>query len=384
MDKGGFYNVCLRVGTFFLDADMGEDFLNSQTTSTVGQEPARYMAAIVMNAAGQVIFANYLDSVGCVGAMNLANGNYTAFLTTSLYRSSNDVRIDITNDDTKQFAWGSYPFSISGSGGTVTLDAVGFSALSDASAAAGNTIFRATFHYAPGTQTNLYVAQTCPSQPGSGCASGSSIWLGNNNSGLAVAFYKTVTTHELGHRSMRSLFGVPNNNYAIDATQASCRCDHVTSSNNLHCLQGRSVVTAAQVEGWGQYFAAKTFNDASQSNCTFAYYKEFREDNGAVVAPPMAKSCFNQVRWLNNHCSTLDRGTEFDWMNFYWRLDAKDGWLPGDFAAVYQRACGNAFCTSSNIVPWSTLASFVNAQFGPNAAKAVAFSTQGSNFGVNH
>ena len=46
-----------------------------------------------------------------------------------------------------------------------------------------------------------------------------------------------------------------------------CRCDHVTSSNQLHCLQSREKIDTAIIEGFGYFFAAKLFNDEDENDC---------------------------------------------------------------------------------------------------------------------
>jgi hypothetical protein len=381
-DKGGNFTVCFKLPYWYVDSNMGEDILTGQTSTTEGSEPARYMVAVLVNSANAIIWSGNLSSIGCTPSVNHPNGSYTGWLTTSIYRPATDVLIDVTTDDTKTFTWGAQAYSISTSGGTKTIAFTGAWSLTDGAIAAANTIFRSTFAYPNGTRTDIFTDQTCPSTPGSGCASATQIWLGNNASGFPYAGFKVVTQHELGHRVQGALVGEPNNDYTIDATQAACRCDHVTSSNNLHCLQGRAMVSAAQVEGWGQYFAATNLNNGGDSNCTFAYYKEFRNDNGTVTAPPMAKSCFSQVKWMANHCAASNRGTEWDWMNHYWRVANKDGYSFTDFKNLYRTACGGGSCTGVQVTWFATAAAAV-ATFGQNTPKATAWSSQSNNFGGN-
>jgi len=114
---------------------------------------------------------------------------------------------------------------------------------------------------------------------------------------------------------------------------------------------------------------------------TLTYYKEFRNDNGTITAPPVAKSCFDQVRWTKNHCSYGNRGSEWDWMNFYWRLDNKDSYTFLDFTNVYQTACAGS-CTGVD-VRWSALQAAAAAKFGAGSSKAAAWLNQGQNFRVN-
>jgi hypothetical protein len=381
-DKGGNFVICFKWPYWYYDSLLGEDVLIGQTTSAEGYEPARYMLAVLADSANNWIWSGNLDSTGCTPAVNHPNGAYTGFVTSSLYRPSSDVRIDVTQTDAKTFPWGALPYNISTSGGTITLTLTGAWAVTDAAIAAAQTIWRSTSAYPNGTYTDVFTDQDCPGIPGSGCSSSTQIWLGTNLHGLANAGFKVITEHELGHRVQGALVGIPKNDYTIDATQASCRCDHVTSSNQQHCLQGRAMVSAAQVEGWGQFFAATNLNNGSDSNCTLAYYKEFRNDNGTVTNPPMAKSCYAQQRWMANHCASSSRGTEWDWMNHYWRVSNKDGYSFSDFKSLYTAACGGGSCSGKDVSWFATSAAAV-AAFGNNSPKANAWSTQSNNYGVN-
>jgi hypothetical protein len=256
------------------------------------------------------------------------------------------------------------------------------STVKNAAVAAGVSLFRTTNGWPVGTRANVFADQTCPSIPGSGCRGGDNIFLGTNLKGVANANFKTVVIHELGHRAQSGLYGVPLGNLPVDGTDPSCTCAHVTSSNKLHCLQSRHDISTPQAEGWGQFFAATTLNIGTQNNCTFAYYKEFRNDNTTVTLPPMAKNCFTQVRWMEGHCNAAGKGTEFDWMNFYWRLLNKDGLFFIDFQTIYLQACGGS--CENRAVPWGSLATAVNTRFGVSSPKAIAWNTQGNNFGVDH
>jgi hypothetical protein len=213
------------------------------------------------------------------------------------------------------------------------------------------------------------------------------MWFGVTSSDYSLSNFKTILEHELGHAVQRMLMGQPTvgdvgQEYRIDTTAPSCRCDNVVTSNKLHCLQSRHEVWAAQNEGWGSFFAATNLNTNVDNNCTFAYYKEFRNDDGTVTSPPMAKSCFNQTRWMETHCNSSTRGTEWDWMNFYWRLNNKDGYSFADFTSVYTMACAGS--CDGKPVTWPPLNFSAGSVFGVGSAKAVAWTNQGTNFGVAH
>jgi hypothetical protein len=113
--------------------------------------------------------------------------------------------------------------------------------------------------------------------------------------------WKMTIAHEIGHVIQRRASGVWNALYKFNGDKDNdipgappvCRCDHVGIANGWHCLQSLERSSTAQVEGYAQYFASKTWNDIAQNDCTFVYYKEFLstqclpgEDPAACTADP--------------------------------------------------------------------------------------------------
>lgn len=97
------------------------------------------------------------------------------------------------------------------------------------------------------------------------------------------SFWKYVVAHEIGHLIQARGTGSYAYTYDPAATGTfrappKCACDHVQTSNTLHCLQSVEEPGAAQVEGYAQFFASRIFNRASDPDCTFKYYKEFLND----------------------------------------------------------------------------------------------------------
>jgi|GEM_PF-2321909 len=183
--------------------------------------------------------------------------------------------------------------------------------------------------------------------------------------------WKFVLAHEAGHVAQRRGMGTPANAYCFTAdgnvtgdcenhlpdhpnAPPSCSCDHVSGSNSLHCLQSYEHTTAAQVEGWAQFFAARVWNDAGPG-CIFNYYKQFREDDGSVEQPPYKVSCDSNVNWRDNHCFGSWGGTEYDWLQFFWNLHAVGSYKYStlDIFNAYENACGGS--CSGEWISWSEL-----------------------------
>ncbi len=78
----------------------------------------------------------------------------------------------------------------------------------------------------------------------------------------------------------------------------------------------------------------------------------------------------------------VDDSVFLNLMNFYWRLDKKDGYFFADIANVYRNACGG-FCTG-NRLEWAPLGTAANAVFGAGSTRANAWSIQAVNYGVQN
>jgi hypothetical protein len=229
---------------------------------------------------------------------------------------------------------------------------------------------------------------TVPATIVDSCASGGKVFINGNaapcpgpgciSDDLSESYSKTVVAHEIGHVVQAWNGGNPlsSSGYMENATEGDplVRCDHVTGANGLHCLQSWELSPAAQGEGFAQFFASKVWNNPTQEDCTFAYYKEVlhptciegaadcqqQTNTGNYVnATPVPVSCTNTVRWRNQWAAELTRnsatltnpdgtpvygyiGTEWDWMTFYYNLnrDAESPWSINDLGALYTTACG--------------------------------------------
>jgi hypothetical protein len=136
-----------------------------------------------------------------------------------------------------------------------------------------------------------------------------------------------------------------------------CSCKYVTSANGLHCLNSIERGGSAQAEGFGQFFASRVWNHQNESDCAFAYYKEFIDHAcrgsdctsvdaagtaGFVTPPPVHIDCGAVAKWRNRNCpldSTM--GTELDWLGFLYSLNAT-GSLRAPMAEIfniYRQTC---------------------------------------------
>lgn len=201
-------------------------------------------------------------------------------------------------------------------------------------------------------------------------------------------YYKYVIAHELGHVVQGLATENLSRNYSLDAALSVplCRCDHVDSSNQAHCLQSQEGMGAGQSEGFAHFYAARILNKASEPDCRFVYYKEFLEPpSNQKKLPPYPVSCTQPVKWLETRCLAPNRAVEYDWMNFLYAINTAPSaatTLP-DLYTIYLAACGGTGCESKNPT-WAELQAAAVVHFGLGDPRATWFVDRGDAYGVNH
>jgi hypothetical protein len=247
----------------------------------------------------------------------------------------------------------------------------------------------------------------CGSQPGipatDACA-GSTVKTGpytNPDSSAGDLRWKFILAHEIGHVMQKKAMGTlwnpycftpggnvttncnPPNTADLANAPASCRCDHVSGSNGLHCLQSFEYTPVAQLEGYAQFFSARVWN-AADSTCLFRYYKQFRNDNGTISQPPFNTSCSAYVNWRDNHCFDDQGATEYDWMQFLWNLHAVGSYKYSmhEIYEVYRGACSDDDC-AGEAPEWPALEASAAAYFGVGSNKHSKLVTAGNAAGVD-
>ncbi len=187
-----------------------------------------------------------------------------------------------------------------------------------------------------------------------GCSIFNRIYVGTSPFDTTVddSRYKTVIAHEIGHSVEGILIGETGDNYemteSIAGLSSMCRCDHVVSANDTHCFQGLEQIGIALTEGWAQFYAVKAFNDPTEGDCTFTYYKEYKEGpepTATVHLPPVAFDCSQPLRIMKDYCPVVVPGTEVgneaDWMQFFWAAHTHptEGASLADIKSIVRYAC---------------------------------------------
>jgi hypothetical protein len=212
--------------------------------------------------------------------------------------------------------------------------------------------------------------------------------------------YKTVIAHEFGHVIQGLSNAYPSATYNAagfdpSAQGGTCGCTHVADpGDRMHCLQGRSEIGVAQVEGFAHYIASTVWSHRVDQPCSYAYYKNFnRGDLEEALPPPILVSCSDTVKYHENNCFKQGGGVEWDWMNFQRSLGSTDAASyinTTDLLDIYRRACslgstsssGNYICSGGESLPFDKLNTASIAKFGLNTPKALAFHNNAFKYGV--
>ena len=363
--------VCGHWRTWFEDANLGEDVWTYQGYY---DRAARNTYAKVMQGS-TVKWSGYLDDQGCTPTLNLGIGFY------SLVQSST-----ISDGSTTYHVWGcSYyigqgyicaaltttkGFAVSSSG-PIDVFPTSTGGWVNANALVGWLMESPDSGKASGT-TEVNAGETCPSYENSSCWSSynNTIYLSSNGVDL-----KFVIAHEVGHQSQYDRIGTLGSGYSepVPESDWQCRCDHVTSSNQAHCLQSREAIDTAILEGFGYFFSANLFNDETEDDCAMAHSKElliphplYPEDPelATLYNPPVIVDCREPVQWQETWCDDSDTGTEWDWMNFFWEWHSGGG--SGDEDYTNRATMSDIYASINDAEYWDDVLEGAFARFGSN------------------
>jgi hypothetical protein len=154
---------------------------------------------------------------------------------------------------------------------------------------------------------------------------------------------KFKSAHEVGHGIMHmnvlDAGSGPDSYWGIDF-EPMCNCSHYDPNEgwtaNIHCIQSNEYIRSAEFEGFADFFSAALWNPTPNAQTIAPYYKEIRypppPPDSILDEPPAFRpydglfagmtQSYSPPRFLETYCSgnLADRGTEWDWLVFYWRL----------------------------------------------------------------
>lgn len=395
--------VCVNWAAQFIDAGFNDDYMNG---TGVIEALARYTAVRLREASStNELFVGYLDTAGCTPYIQLGEtGNYVATLHSILKRDSATVTVkgpDGSIPAVWQPAYSSVYFSKTEANedpSTAIVTAPYPLKYGNTGMVLSRALIMNENGFPSGTSSiDIFTDDNCGGLGGCASSNFSSktgyIKLGVskekvNGEWIYNTEYKNVIAHELGH----VVHGFGSGMFYLHdyspgeggAPPADCECNHVTSSNSLHCLQSREMISPAHVEGFAHVYATKVMNDYFGSGCTFVYYKEFL-DGSTVVPPPIATDCTAQVKWLETECLVSNRGVEYDWNNFLWAIHSaptSDRTTMTDLYDIYLEACGTD-CSGFDM-EWADFDAAAETHHGSMSDEYAQIDQSGDDYGVNH
>lgn len=382
--------ICGMWMSAYVDDEFGEDLLSAPFFHV---SQASYASATILSSNGNTVYwSGHLDDNGCAPQLELGAGNYKLVLRSS-FDGPQGQEIDVLYD---------YLVVDGLQGEYVTNFSLGFTVdpafgpnqsqylytsdtqVSNVSAIISTLLARPD-NGLWADEFTIHSNIDCPGIAGNSCVQYPDLYIGTGPWGTTDDEWKFVVAHEVGHLAQGAANAKPSSKSydAIFDPNSACRCDHVTVSNQLHCLQSLEDVGKAQIEGFAQYYAARTFNTQG-NDCAFAYYKEFLTPvtvNGntinLITSPPLPVDCAVPHQWRSTHCSPIeDTGTELDWLTAYRALEM-GGVTIDELYAVYAEACTGSSC-GNDYIRWNDLADAAETVFGsPSHPKAVLFDQVG-------
>lgn len=186
---------------------------------------------------------------------------------------------------------------------------------------------------------------------------------------------KYIIAHELGHQVAARVNYVGNGGVCA---QDSCAADNDYSAPangcyyncgpqcDKHSFAQQEYASSAFWEGLAHYWAAVAFNNTTEADCSFVYYKDTDwnldglieiDSTGLQETAPFAVSCASgptlapSADYLGDWCddgttpcgpapngNCDNRGTEFDWLRFFWDMDENGGVLTTDLFRIVDEA----------------------------------------------
>jgi hypothetical protein len=401
--------VCGTWRVQYVDSGFGEDVMPGSQWQDVAASYAAYTISRIVNGSTAALFGGNLDVGGCADVALPAAGTYSLHMTTN-YTHAGSVTFATTYNDNgfltmhsvdTYFGYAGTPGSTLTVRSTYSADDVQGGAVTGA-ILAGHAIGlisgQGGLGLIAGTY-NMIAHQDCGGNvkpPTDSCykPSTKTVHLGTTViNGTAESHWKFIIAHELGHHIQDVAMGHASSSYSDTAQERLCKCDHYDTSwsNQMHCLQSREITGGAQLEGFAQAFASRVFNQNGETGARFVYYKPFLYSNLVVGYPPLASFPDGYSRWMETNCTSADRGTELDWMQFFYHVSAEYSasfTKLSDLFAIYRRACtgtATGMC-NDHTVSWTKLLDAAKAHYGGSAtnAKYLRFRDAGISSGVDN
>ena len=342
------YAVCAKYAVSFDDArsEVGDDHIVSN-----GDLPARGAWMEVIHGTSTVVASGYAnESGGDIGCLSGVEGTTGYTYTVKLYSTAviDENTVDIRNTDTAElnysasWTWGPG----AGSKVTFTTDVKDWWNIA---AAAGWAASRLDGGMT--AKTWRWYTQECPTGSQSCIAydSGASLWEGyvclstHGACSTDPALRKYLLAHQMGHLS-----SMHANGGLIAARDLTLAADGSCDGGAGHKINSKEYQSSAAYEGIAHAWAAMAFNTyGSGQDCGFHYYvppddpdwnnnnapeDEWFDCDGELCSSSDCTSSIDGTDYLSDFCggTLTGRGTEVDWLRFWWDLVTDGGTTVSD------------------------------------------------------
>jgi len=325
------YVLCFGYEAEFDDGGGPDDYLNSPNLDAY---PGAFSTATALAGNADVLWSGQLDADGCTPPVMMEEAEKAALLVrTEFVHAGTTVKIRQHEEQDYEYSMlATFKVPIFANEPVVQLSELGNHYVSRSSAVIARMMSVPDSGLVNGGQLTVLAEQNCPGWPLSACYWQDVLYLGPNPDNKHATDHKYVIAHEFGH-AIAANYGalVTGQNYVdfyeneLNGTP-ECQCGHVPDQLASHCLQSSEDLGNAVNEGFAHFLAAKAFNENAEADCSFAYYKDYLDPNSLdELEPPVWVDCTDTVTHRNAFCGGLvRRGTEHDWMNFFWALHTDD------------------------------------------------------------
>lgn len=301
--------LCFNYYSTFTDAGIGEDY---HTSSSASSRTARGLwVKVTQN--GTTKFEDYTDLNGCTGSLSQLNTgsiSYKAYASAKVSRG-NKIWLNDDASGTRGYHSGNKTISSTGTTNITFTPSSNYRNQFDILAAASYAVYRNS-----GAKSDkLYRIRSNTTS-----SSGSHFKTSGHNGNPTVYMYsghsnkKFVIVHEVGH--MLTYFN-KGGRWENDCGFKSTSCPAAAGAHSMASKENNS---CAASEGFAHFYAAATYNNASQDDCKMHYYKnEFGNDSSPIVDCETSNGAF-VTKYVENSCvgSPTGYSTELDYMRSFW------------------------------------------------------------------
>lgn len=322
------HTFCAQTRVTTVDSGVGEDY---GTTPGAIVHPARFAQMKVTRGGATVLPTTYANSGGCVyfyspyiTGFKLEMWSRARIPRTDNAGHNNILDVQFSNGTNAYWYWNlnSNPYSAPvfvQTNQTRRSNLLGISSW-------------ALQQWSDGLANKTFIVrdEACPGIPNNSCNTAAGLIHINPDSYNR----KFLIGHELGHAIVHRWINYhPSASYSVNSGGSEC-----TTEETSHALHSKEYQSAALTEGFAQFYATAIWNDESQGNGWFHYYKDYYK-NGSVQDVNVENGPTGGVTaYMENECTGTftGYGVELDWQRALWDYRTNPGTKPTHYQILRQ------------------------------------------------